>query len=271
MKVYFSCLHMYVIQFYSLFDDFMKSSHPGITDYQLSVAKQHGFSRWLLDLVRADYRNTLYPLWLHELARGPIRRSTCWNKYFSRGYIFHTVQFGENRATTNYGVCVRGSSGPKEAYYGKLHQIIQIAYHGAIGLKVMLFRCVWFDTTCGSRTRMHKPGVVEVLASGRYAEYDPFIPTTQADQVCFLRYPQLIVQENEWLVVVKVTPRGAISESSKQQDAAVQEDDNEYIIPTEVGVLNINSLVMPGGQLEDIPEDPNINSDDEYGSDVELT
>lgn len=210
----------------------------------------------------------MYPLWLHELASGPIRRCICWNKYFSRGYIFHTVQFGENRSTTNYGVCVRGSLGPEEAYYGKLNQIVQIAYHGAIGLKITLFRCDWFDTMRGSRTRMRKPGVIEVFASGRYDQYDPFILTTQADQVCFLRYPRVTLEEDEWLVVVKVTPRGIVDESSKQQDA-VQEEENEY--PSQVRVINVNSLVIPGGQVEDIPDNAEVNAEDEYDSDVALT
>lgn len=89
--------------------------------------------------VQSDYTNTLYPLWLQELVRGPIRRCTCWNAYFSRGYNFHTVSHAVNKTTANYGVCVRGSSKYDETYYGKLQQIIQIAYHGAVGLKVTLF------------------------------------------------------------------------------------------------------------------------------------
>jgi len=89
--------------------------------------------------VHSDHTNTLYPLWLQELVRGPIRQCTCWNAYFSRGYNFHTVSHAMNKTTANYGVSVRESSEYAQTYYGKLQQIIQIAYHGAVGLKVTLF------------------------------------------------------------------------------------------------------------------------------------
>jgi len=96
-----------------------------------------------------------------------------------------------NKTTANYGVSVRESSEYAQTYYGKLQQIIQIAYHGAVGLKVTLFWCDWYDTTFGVGTRIYKPGVVEVCASRVYEKYDPFVLTTQVDQVCFLPYSRV--------------------------------------------------------------------------------
>ena len=43
----------------------------------------------------------------------------------------------------NYGFCVQGSVDSE--FYGIINEIFMIEYHGAVGLKTMVFRCKWFD------------------------------------------------------------------------------------------------------------------------------
>lgn len=120
------------------------------------------------------------------------------------GYNFHTVQHG------NIDLRLITSSVFAEVWEAKKltmvnQQIVQISYHGVVGLKVTVLRSNWFDTTSATGTRMCKLGVVEVFVKMIYDQYDPFILTMQADQICFFRYPRVNVEEDEWLVVVKVS------------------------------------------------------------------
>ncbi|VVA94135.1 unnamed protein product [Arabis nemorensis] len=221
----------------------MRSTYPEITDYQLSVAKQQDFT----SCVQADVINTSYLLWLHELAMGSIRQCTCWHKYFSRRVFVVGVRHQKKHTMINSNNC--------SSY---ISQICCVAYHGI----VTLFGCDWFNTTSGTGTRRRKYIVVEVFMTGTYAQNDPFIQTSRADQVCFFGYPQVNVREDEWLVVVKVSPQGIIDESSKHVDA-VQEKDTYYLHNSVVGLLKVPSLVVPGGQLEDIREDPISDNEDD--------
>ena len=52
---------------------------------------------------------------------------------------------------------------------------MMVEYHGDVGLKVMVFKCSWFDTTENRGMRIHPSGLVDVSPRRQYAKYDPFV------------------------------------------------------------------------------------------------
>lgn len=195
-----------------------------------------------------------FPMWLRELVNGPIMRVISWPMYFTRGYAFHTREHGSNKSTTNYGICVkRYASDLTEDpdYYGILDEIIQLEYPGLIRLKVILFRCSWFDTTIGKGMRKNKFGVTDVNTARKYKKYEPFILASQADQVCFIPYPKIstATSKNAWCCAIKINPRRKIE--GVLMDTPLQEDDIEAINTADE--LQVDELVTrfePAEELE---------------------
>ncbi|RDY09676.1 hypothetical protein CR513_05927, partial [Mucuna pruriens] len=56
----------------------------------------------------------------------------------------------------NHGVYVRGTNGQLEFdFYGNLSNIIQLVYNGFPIMKLVLFKCGWFDNTSNIGTNAH--------------------------------------------------------------------------------------------------------------------
>lgn len=66
--------------------------------------------------------------------------------------------------SSNYDVYVRGTDGQLEYdFYGMLSEIIQLEYTDISLMKLVLFKCDWFDNTPYIGTRVHKKyEIVEV-------------------------------------------------------------------------------------------------------------
>uniref|UniRef100_A0A1J3HIY2 Transposase-associated domain-containing protein n=1 Tax=Noccaea caerulescens TaxID=107243 RepID=A0A1J3HIY2_NOCCA len=175
----------------------------GVTDTELNKRKDQHFASWIKASVTPG--DEAYPQWFHELIKRPIWRITTAPMYCTRGYVFHTFNYGNERATANYGVCVKG----EVDFYGMLQDIIEVQYPGMLGLRCILFKCDWFDPTPGRGVRENKYGV-DVNQSRRYNKFEPFILASQAEQVTFVPYPRVRTSEITWLSVVKVSPRGTI-------------------------------------------------------------
>ena len=94
-------------------------------------------------LIQVDYDDPFYPQWFHEMIQGPVAKVTTTSMYFTRGYTFHTYEYGSRRATMNNGVCVKGETD----FYGILQEIIEVEFPGLVKLKYVLFKCDWFDLT----------------------------------------------------------------------------------------------------------------------------
>ncbi|CAN7077765.1 unnamed protein product [Brassica oleracea var. botrytis] len=107
--------------------------------------------------------------------------------YFTRGYTFHTYEYGRQQATSNNGICVKGET----YFYGILQEIIEVEFSGLLKLKCVLFKCEWFDPVVNRGVRFNKFGVVDVNGGRRNNKFEPFILASQADQVGFLSYPRM--------------------------------------------------------------------------------
>ena len=72
--------------------------------------------------LQVDYDDDAdYPKWLHEVIQSPLVKVTTSQMYFTRGYTFHTYEYGRQRATSNYGICVKGETD----FYGIDHNTSQ--------------------------------------------------------------------------------------------------------------------------------------------------
>lgn len=169
--------------------------------------------------------------------------------YFTRGYTFHTYEYGSRRATVNYGVCVKGETD----FYGILQEIIEVEFPGLVKMKCVLFKCDWFDPTVNRGVRYNKFGVVDINSRRRYNKFEPYILASQADQVCFIPYPRIRQSGISWLAAIKVTPRGRVVNDDEQPP--LQEDAvNEVEVPEQP--IDEILLVDPQNQgYEDLPDD----------------
>ena len=169
--------------------------------------------------------------------------------YFTRGFTFHTYEYGRHQTTSNYGICVKGETD----LYGILHEIIEVEFLGLLKLKSILFKCEWFDPVMNRGVQVSKFVVVDVNSGRRYKKFELFILASQAEQVSFLPYPRLRSSGINWLAVIKITPRGRIVAG---EEPHLQEEDaiNEVDVPDQQ--LNEILLIDPENQqYEDLPED----------------
>ncbi|KAL0650577.1 hypothetical protein Bca4012_093268 [Brassica carinata] len=196
-----------------------------------------------------DYDDPYYPVWFHELVQGPVAKVTTSPMYFTRGFTFHTYEYGRHRATSNYGICVKGETD----FYGILQEIIEVEFPGLLKIKCVLFKCEWFDPVVNRGIRYNKFGVVDVNFGRRYNKFESFILASQAEQVSFLPYPRLRTSGINWLAAIKITPRGRIVAGEEQP---LQEEDaiNEVEVP-EQPTDEIFLIDPQNFQYEDIPED----------------
>lgn len=172
--------------------------------------------------------------------------------------MFHTFNYGNERATANYGVCVRG----EVDFYGVLQDIIEVQYPGMLGLRCVLFKCDWFDPTPGRGVRENKYGV-DVNQSRRYNKFEPFILASQAEQVTFVPYPRVRTSGITWLSVVKVSPRGTIV-GDQDVIPPMQQDHCSVIAEAEENTSGSIFLVDPQNPYRvNVVDDTSGDEDDE--------
>ncbi|KAL0741906.1 hypothetical protein Bca4012_083419 [Brassica carinata] len=179
--------------------------------------------------------------------------------YFTRGFTFHTYEYGRHRATRNYGICVKGETD----FYGILQEIIEVEFTGLLKLKCVIFKCDWFDPVINRGVQLNKFGVVDVHSGRRYNKFERFILASQAEQVSFITYPRIRDSCITWWTAIKVTPRGQIIGGDApplQQDScadAVEVSDQ----PTE----DILLIDPQNRDYENLPDDePDERNEDEF-------
>ena len=213
---------------------------------------------------------------MHDLVHRPATKVTSWPIYFCRGYNFHTLDHGKDRSTFNYGVCVKGTSDLTEESecYGIIKQIFELYYPGVVGLRIVLFRCDWYDSTMDKGVRINRSGIVDVNRSRRYGKYDPFIFASQADQVCFISYPRLSQKNSDWYATMKMQPRGKVICSEELDPSPLQyESDNTVIVADPF--ITVDDLADQQEQfvnLHDVlDEELDSEQDDEVSQDSQST
>lgn len=203
---------------------------------------------------------------IRALAMGPSRQVKSWNQFFVNGYNFHTHDYGKNKGTMNYGVCVE--SHDEVDYFGILEDVFELVYHGNETVyKTILFKCSWMDSIKGMNIH-EQYKLVEVNHTKRYPKYDPFVLSYQVTQVYYAPYPSLKRDLVQWWAVFKTKAR---SEVDAPVDLEILQEDifvppvlcapNE--IPDYDGQVNDGDEEEVVVEASDSDEDKSDNSDDD--------
>ncbi|XP_048608650.1 uncharacterized protein LOC106385497 [Brassica napus] len=239
-----------------MFEDYMMDNHPNITSNDMTRAKDEKFAMWCKDYINNASKSFEFPLWMLEFVQGPKHQITSWPMYYSRGYHYHTQSHGQNKKKMNFGVCVPGTT--ETEYFGLIEEIFMIEYHGAVGLKAMIFKCHWFNIDQG--IRRHPSGNVDVCPQMHYDKYDPFISPEQCDQVCYVPYTRLRSRREEWWTTIKVMPRGFFETKEVSQNA-IQNNIVDHVISS-TNIVRVEAhAVQDDSNYEPMPM---INPEDEY-------
>ncbi|XP_073147797.1 uncharacterized protein [Henckelia pumila] len=192
--------------FLAKFTEEKKQQIPGMTDKELQILCDQQFPPWLLSHIQEHPYEVDDDI--KKLAHGPNRRVSCYNGYFVNVFKFETVEHGRYKATSNYGVCVLGSTTDEYEvdYYGVLEEILGLEYYGLRDV-IVLFRCHWYDTS-DKGVKVHRLGIVEINNKSKLNTNDPFLLSSQAQQVYYTVPPTIKQVRNNWMVVCKVKARG---------------------------------------------------------------
>ena len=176
------------------------------------------------------------------MSYGPSKSVTCYNGIIVNGYRFHTKENGQNKATVNSGVCVRGNIyGENDIeYYGTIEEILELSYLGAPN-RVLLLRCHWFDPINGVKVD-EKYGLVDVKPKSRLNSNEPFVLASQAQQVYYTVYPQSNCRgSTDWWATCKVRRKLFVAESfnDEQDDLNELNTDDYYQDDESFGTNNV--------------------------------
>ncbi|KAG2283341.1 hypothetical protein Bca52824_054561 [Brassica carinata] len=247
-----------------MFEEYMTLNVPDITPAAMQKAKDTKFADWCKDYINDATQFYTFPMWMLDFVQDPRRSYRSWPICHTRGYTFHTHNHGQNKRTQHYGVCVPGTN--ETDYYGLVQEIMMVEYHGDVGLKVMVFKCSWFENTANRGMRIHPFGLVDVSPRRQYAKYDPFVLPGNCDQASFIPYPRVRRQSvDDWWACAKIIPRG-IRETSEIALTAWQDDRRDQV--AESSLLRVETHVVDDVSDYDIaPVNP---PNDEYVSDGDV-
>ncbi|RDX77933.1 hypothetical protein CR513_41860, partial [Mucuna pruriens] len=193
-----SCLDIYT--------EFLRELNPTTSDGEVDHDISSKFPAWFKQYV-LNSENNIQELLLVNLAWGLKRKVESCFMYIINGYKFHTIVWSEGMNSINHGVYVRGTNGQLESdFYGNLTDIIQLEYTGFPIMKLVLFKCDWFDNTSNIGTKYgHHKDINKA--------YDSFLFSQQPKQVYYTSY---LEEHHCWLAVIK---------TKIEQKASYQDDD----------------------------------------------
>lgn len=172
-----------------------------------------------------------FPTWLEEFVNGPC----------IHGYAFKILRPKKTRPTCDYGVSAQSGD---LVYYGVLREILEVRYPGMINLRCIVFSCDWYDPILGRGVKQDEFGVTAINTRKSLEEYDPFILASQADQVCYIRYPRATEVNDPWITVTSVNPRGRIvGISDDSEHDPMQENTMGTIGAVEHSLLQVDIVV----------------------------
>ncbi|XP_057251800.1 uncharacterized protein LOC130591871 [Beta vulgaris subsp. vulgaris] len=185
--------HLYVLANSGILSDYERRFEDYIVNSRPNIAKDDVWSKCEAEFPSWFKTNVLGAMTSDDvtraLAMGPSRQVRMWNQFFVNGYNFHTQEYGKNKSTMNYGVCVQAAD--RADYFGILEEVIELVYHGNLAVyKTILFKCNWMDSDKGMNIH-EQYKLVEVNHTKKYPKYDPFVLSYQVSQVYYARIPVL--------------------------------------------------------------------------------
>ncbi|KAH0704352.1 hypothetical protein KY285_018630 [Solanum tuberosum] len=218
--------HRYVLANCEIFDAFREK-------FKIEVTRMYRGKRNSSKLVE-EYVHKHFHEWFKEyvasqngveitseielLANGPNNVVRRFKEYNIHGFKFRTIWKEQGLKTQNSGIVMsavtkRFSSGrgsieqsSDDMYYGKLVDIIELNYYGK--LKVVLFKCLWVDTTLNKGIKIDQFGITSVnftrlIHTGVKETDEPFILASDARMVYYVDDPI----DEDWCCVCHMKPR----------------------------------------------------------------
>ena len=146
-------------------------------------------------------QNPIKNNFISDVAKGPLCIVKSYPIYFINDFKYRTQSHGNNRATTNSEVCIKGEL---MDYYGKITEILEIEYPALPIKHCVLFKCEWFDPTPNVGIKVNCAyNLVEINQRRRLANFEPFVLAMQATQVYYLPFPRLRRDKMDWLAYLK--------------------------------------------------------------------
>ncbi|CAM8962906.1 unnamed protein product [Rhodiola kirilowii] len=194
-------------QYLALFESHLRQSHPRLNDRQVYDTILKEFPEWHHSHVWELGETVSLPQWVHHLSSGFHSEITCSTTYKVNNYNFHIESHGEGRNTMNSHVYVKGTEGIH--YYGVIDEIIHMRCRTHHTLRVVLFKCRWYDPQFVKSYPAN--GIVIVNTHRPYMHYDPYILAQQVVQVYYVTFPGLAGPNNQgWVAVCPVKQSNAI-------------------------------------------------------------
>ncbi|XP_020967814.1 uncharacterized protein LOC110267039 [Arachis ipaensis] len=217
------------------------------------------FHEWFRDYVAyTDDADdiTLEIKWLAERPNNDVVKR--FEEYNIHGFKFRTVNKDEGLKTQNSGVVMsaittsvsRGrnpiSVSCDNTYYSKVIDIIEFDYFGK--LRVILFKCIWVDTTLNKGIKVDEFGITsvrfsELIHTGALELDEPFILATDARMVY---YVDDLVDEG-WCSLCHMKPR-----DSYDMGDLNEKDPNESLV---------EDIPFCEQQIENLKEFPLVRDD----------
>lgn len=178
-----------------------------------------------------------------------------YGRYDVNGFRFRSIKFESSHplaATTNSGVVCRAidERGREINYYGIIQDILEFDFAGTKDLKVVFFKCDWFDPNHGMQQNQF--GMVEVKHDVLTRGCDKFILAYQVEQVYYMSYP--CTDLKDWWVVYKVNPRErpySLNDVAYRESHLEEEVDNIYQDDEVPNTFNIDTEVLPDSLVGD--------------------
>ncbi|KAL9683194.1 hypothetical protein QQ045_015011 [Rhodiola kirilowii] len=130
-------------QYLALFETGLRHRRPRFNDQQIYNTILTDFPKLLCSHVWELGETLALPQWIHYLSAGFQSDVACSATYNVNNYKFHIESHGEGRNTVNSHVYVKGTKGTH--YYGVIKEIIHMRCRTNHRLKVVLFKCRWYD------------------------------------------------------------------------------------------------------------------------------
>ncbi|XP_025675671.1 uncharacterized protein [Arachis hypogaea] len=224
------------------------------------------FVRWFKQQVPME--STQYPDEIKWLACGPILQATRYGAYNINGYKFRTMEKEEGMKTQNSGVYVSSNTRSYASmrdnkvavgsvpYYGKIVDIIELNY--SCRFSVVLFKCVWADTTTSRGLKQDHLGLTSVnfsrsIHTGDQEDHEPYILASEAHLVYYVDDEV----DKAWSIVVHVKPRDLYDMGEENEVAEVGFSPQPGLNFSEAGDIGDLQLTR-----DDDVEDPADNADE---------
>ncbi|KAH0644671.1 hypothetical protein KY284_032555 [Solanum tuberosum] len=214
---------------------------------------------------------------IEVLANGPNNVVRRFKEYNIHGFKFRTMWKEQGLKTQNSGVVMsavtkRFSNGREsieqssdDMYYGKLIDIIELNYYGK--LKVVLFKCLWVDTTLNKGIKIDQFGITSVnfsclMHTGAKETDEPFILASDARMVYYVDDPI----DEDWCCVCHMKPRD-IYDMGNVDFVDLEEPPMEDIPFCEQHLENIEDLPLVRVDRDEQEQGDSTNDDGDSGGD----